>query len=210
MLRVKEVGRSMSTATARLPDVTIQTPDLYRMSVDQYEQMADLGVLDDPRVELIDGLLVRKMTKKPPHVWASDAVRSALAPLVPLGWYVREEKPVRIPEFDEPEPDLAIVRGTRDDYRTGHPGPENVGLIVEIAESSLARDRGEKLAAYGRGGVPEYWIINLVDRVVERYSQPRTGGVGYGSRLVVHPGETISVLLDGRELGQIAVAELLP
>jgi len=203
----------MSTATATLPVITIETPELYRMTVDQYERMADLGVLDDPRVELIDGLLVRKMTKKPPHVWASDAARASLDAVLPSGWYLREEKPVRIPDFDEPEPDLAVVRGTRDDYRIRHPGPENVGLIVEIAATlrvpGLARDRGEKLAAYGRGGVPEYWIINLVDRVVERYSQPRAGG-GYGSRQVVHPGESVPVLLDGREVGHIAVAELMP
>jgi Uma2 family endonuclease len=200
----------MSTTAVTTPEITIQTPELYRMTVDQYERMADLGVLDDPRVELIDGLLVRKMTKKPPHVWSSDSARTALALLLLQGWYLREEKPVRIPEFDEPEPDLAVVRGTRDDYRSRHPGPAEIGLIVEIAESSLPRDRGEKLAAYGRGGVPEYWIINLIDRVVERYSQPRVGQSGYGLREIFQPGESVPVVLDGREVGQIAVANLLP
>ncbi len=86
---------------------------------------------------------------------------------VPSGWDLREEKPVRIPDFDEPEPDLAVVSGTRDDYADHHPGPGDIGLLVEVAESSLAWDRGAKLAAFARAGVSVYWIVNLIDRQVE-------------------------------------------
>jgi Uma2 family endonuclease len=198
----------MSTTTT---DTTfsIEPHDLYRMTVDQYEQMADLGVLDDPRIELIDGLLVRKMTKKPPHVLATERVRRGLDPLLPIGWYLREEKPLRIPDFDEPEPDIAVVRGVPEDYANRHPGPDDVGLIIEAAERSLARDRGAKLTAYGRGRVPEYWIINLVERTVERYSQPTADG-GYGSRQILRPGESVPVVLEGQELGSIPVSLLLP
>jgi Uma2 family endonuclease len=77
------------------------------------------------------------------------------------------KSPVRIPDFDEPEPDLAIVKGTRDRYVERHPGPDDVGLLVEAADSSLARERGPKLAAFARSCISIYWIINLVDRQVE-------------------------------------------
>ncbi len=97
--------------------------DLYRIDVDEYESLAATGALKDPRVELVDGYLVRKMTKKPPHVFSCDAVREALALFLPAGWWLREEKPVRIPDYDEPEPDISIVRGSRDDYLDRQPGP---------------------------------------------------------------------------------------
>src|SRR3954466_2904924 len=83
---------------------------LFRMNVDQYERLVETGVLDGQPVELIDGLLVRKMGKKPPHGIAGEELRDELLPLIPQGWRLTIEAPVRIPEFDEPEPDLAIVR----------------------------------------------------------------------------------------------------
>ena len=128
--------------------------DLYRLTVDEYEQLAEAGVLKDRRVELINGLLVKKMTIKPPHVIAVDATREAIGRLLPGGWWIREEKPVRIPDFDEPEPDVSVVRGTRQDYLTRHPGPGEIEFLVEVADSSLSWDRGEKQAAYARAGVP--------------------------------------------------------
>ena len=87
--------------------------DLYRLTVDEYDRLAEAGVLKDRRVELINGWLVKKMTTKPPHVVAVDATRESLARILPPGWWLREEKPVRIPEFDEPEPDISVVRGSR-------------------------------------------------------------------------------------------------
>src|SRR5690242_9647004 len=87
-------------------------PMVYRISVDEYDRMVAAGVLDDPRVELIDGLLVRKTGKNPPHVIATIQLGRLLEGLVPPGWHVRKEDPVRIPAFNEPEPDLAIVAGS--------------------------------------------------------------------------------------------------
>ena len=123
---------------------------LYRMGVDEYERLADAGCLKDRRVELINGWLVRKMTTKPPHVVAVDATREAVAVVLPPGWWLRDEKPVRIPEFDEPEPDISVVRGSRQDYRTRHPGPGEIEFLVEVADTSLSWDRGPKLMAFAR------------------------------------------------------------
>jgi Uma2 family endonuclease len=182
--------------------------DLYRMTVDEYERLAESDVLNDRRVELIDGYLLRKMTIRPPHVWAVDAAREILERLVPGGWDVREEKPVRIPDFDEPEPDLAVVSGTRDDYANRHPGPGDVGLLIEVADSSLAQDRGLKLIAYARAGILVYWIVNLVDRQVEVYGDPRHDG--YGHCHIYRPDDQVPVVLAGAEAGRIGVADIMP
>jgi Uma2 family endonuclease len=181
--------------------------DLYRMTVDEYERLAEAEVLSDRRVELIGGYLVRKMTTKPPHAWSVDAARELLEGLIPAGWDIREEKPVRIPDFDEPEPDLAVVRGTRDDYRDRHPGPAHVGLVVEVSDSSLGWDRGAKLSAYARSGVPCYWIINLVDRQVEVYADPRPEG--YQSRENCTPGQLAQAFVGNVRIS-IAAADVLP
>lgn len=192
------------------PSATITTPELYRMTVEQYERAAELGILDDPRVELIDGLLVTKMTKRGPHTWTRDTVCEALATVAGQGWYVRVEGPVRLPEHDEPEPDVAVLRGARDDYRSRNPGAQDVVLVVEVAESSLRRDRGEKLRAYARGGIPEYWIVNLVDRVVERHSAPDPQKATYTSRQVHGPEDSVPVIIQVAEVGRIRVSEMLP
>jgi Uma2 family endonuclease len=182
--------------------------DLYRITVDEYEQLADAGVLKDRRVELINGWLVRKMTTKPTHVVAVDATREAIASLLPHGWWLREEKPVRIPDFDEPEPDVSVVRGSRQDYRSRHPGPGDVDFLIEVSDSSLSWDRGENLLAYARAGVPTYWILNLVDRQLEIYSDPKPAG--YDNRQVLGPADQGRVVIDRADVGVIAVADLLP
>ena len=92
---------------------------------------------------------------------------------------------MRIPDFDEPEPDVAIVRGTDDDYKHRRPGPDEVGLLVEVSEATLDRDRNEKLPADAKGRIPIYWIINLVARQVEVYTDP--GPDGYRSSQIFTP-----------------------
>ena len=201
----------MSTITASRPTSSpprLAAPEVYRISVDEYERMAEAGVLDDERVELIDGYLVRKMTVNPPHAYAVDVSRAHLTRLLPPGWFIREEKPVRIPQFDEPEPDLSVIRGQVQDYRDRHPGPADLALLVEVADSTLPRDRGEKWAAYGRGRIPVYWIINLVDRQVEVYTRP--GARGYRTSRIYKPGQNVPVVISGHRLGRIAVADILP
>jgi Uma2 family endonuclease len=187
-------------------------PDLYRIDVDEYETLASTGALKDPRVELVDGYLVRKMTKKPPHVFASDAVREALAPMLPKGWWLREEKPVRIPDYDEPEPNISVVRGSRKDYLRRHPGPRDLALLVEVSESSLSWDRKHKREIYRRAKVPQYWIVNLKNRVVEVSAGPkRIGRVPlFSSVRKYKEGEAVPVLIEGVEVGKIRVSDILP
>ena len=123
--------RGVAGATGIVP---FSAAELYRMNVGEYERLVSVGALDDPRIELIDGYLVRKMGKNPPHVWSVDATEIGLHLILTPGWLVRRESPVRIPDFDEPEPDIAVVRGKREDYKNRHQEPADVGLLVEVAE----------------------------------------------------------------------------
>jgi Uma2 family endonuclease len=208
----------MSTTTVTSAQVALPGPsalldagmieDLYRMTVEEYEQLAESGVLKDRRVELINGLLVKKMTIKPPHVIAVDAAREAIGRLLPAGWWIRDEKPVRIPDFDEPEPDVSVVRGSRRDYATRHPGPGDITFLAEVADSSLSWNRSEKQTAYASAGVPLYWIVNLVDRQLEVYTDPHPDG--YHDRRILGPADQAVIVIGGVEVGLVAVADLLP
>ena len=142
---------STITTTQSSPPPPLASPDVYRFTVDEYERMAE--VLDGCRVELIDGYLVRKIPKKPPHIWAAMCLVETIPSLLPPGWTWRKEDPVRIPAFDEPEPDLAVLRGSAEAYRGRIPTASDVVWLVEVAETTLARDRGQKLTAYARSGI---------------------------------------------------------
>jgi Uma2 family endonuclease len=188
--------------------VPLSLADLYRVNVHEYERMVAAGALEDERIELIDGYMVKKMPKNPPDSWSTKVLLKTLERLLSPGWTWRLEQPVRIPAYNEPEPDIAIVRGSDDDYKHRTPAPVDVGLLVEVSESNLDRDQGEKLSAYATGNIPVYWIVNLVDSQVEVYTGPCPEG--YRSRQVFNPGQTVPVVIDGIEVGRIAVADILP
>ena len=205
----------MSTATENPPTISpagaawVPSP-LYRMSVEQYEAIAAAGVLGKrDRVHLINGYLVAKMTQNPPHTIADICCGDELDRILPDGWHVRPAKPIRLPDqASEPEPDRCVVRGTNRNYEDRHPGPADIAMVVEVADSSLAQDRKLATEVYGPAGIPIYWIVNLLHRQVEVYSDP--GPEGYRSHKVVAEGESVAVMIDGQELGRIAVADLLP
>jgi Uma2 family endonuclease len=109
----------------------------------------------------------------------------------------------------QPEPDLAVARGQARDYLDRHPGPADVPLVIEVADSSLARDRGLKARVYARAGIPNYWIVNLVDRHVEVYSEP-TDQATYARIETIGPDGAIRLVIDDAEVGPIAARDLLP
>jgi Uma2 family endonuclease len=181
------------------------TETLYRLTVAEYEQIA--GFLNDDRLELIDGYLVKKMGKNPPHVVACARSLAILTRVAPSGWHARPAEPVRIAGRTEPEPDVALARGVIEDYESRHPEPGDIALVVEVADTSLAKDRRRR-RTYGPAGIPVYWIINLASRRVEVYTNPTPDG--YASRIDYAPGEFIPLVIDGKTVGQVAVAEILP
>jgi Uma2 family endonuclease len=163
----------------------------------QYDQLVDLGVLEGESVELIQGQLVVGEPQSSYHASAIGAAGDSLKGVLPPGWVVRVQMPVALDDESEPEPDLALVPGAWADYRADH--PSRPALVVEVAESSLAFDRGDKGSLYARGGVRDYWIVNLVDRLLEVYRDPwpdSTAPYGWRYRTVerLAPGATVSPL----------------
>jgi Uma2 family endonuclease len=182
---------------------------LYRLSVEQYEATVASGAFTPvERLHLLNGYLVAKGTQNDPHCTADDLCGAALVRVFPSGWYVRASKPVRLPaRASMPEPDRCVMRGAIRDYTRRSPGPADIGLIVEVSDSSLSQDR--KLAeVYGGSGIPIDWIINLFDRQVEVYTLPYDDG--YHSRQDITPGDEVPVVIDGVEVGRIPVNDLLP
>jgi Uma2 family endonuclease len=179
-----------------------------RITVDEYERIIASGSLNEPkRVELIDGYMVTKMAKSAEHGFTIKEVVKGLEGRLPTGWTWRKEEPVRIPAYDEPEPDISIVRGSDADYRHRIPVAGEVGLLVEVSATNVGADR-QQGNLYGRSGIPVYWIVNLIDRQVEVYTDP--GPAGYTSRKDFPSGQQVPVVLDGLSCGQIAVDDILP
>ena len=178
----------------------------------EYERLVDRAVFQPgDRVELVGGQLVVREPQGSPHAVAVGLVEDALRPAFRSGWVVRVQMPVALDDDSEPEPDVAVCPGTPRDYLAGH--PSQPVLLVEVAEASLAFDREHKGSLYARAHVPDYWIVNLVDRVLEVHRDPTpSAGAPYGCRfstlLRLGAGDSISPLAAPH--ARIAVADLLP
>lgn len=185
---------------------------IWRLSVEQYHEMIRAGILtDDDPVELLEGWLVVKMPKNPPHRLATQLTRAALERLLPAGWFVDAQEPITT-ETSEPEPDVMLVRGDPRQYGDRHPGAQDLALVVEVAETSLTRDRGMKKRLYARTKIPVYWIVNLVDGWIEVYTDP-TGPAAepdYRQHRDYGPADELPVVIEGKEVGRLAVRDLLP
>lgn len=183
---------------------------LSRLTVARYDRMIEDGaIVDFEDVELIEGLLVTKMGRNRPHVQAGKMGLAALLRIVPTGWHVAKEDPIVASDWSKPEPDLALVRGRVADYATRDVTAGDLGLVVEIAASSLSVDRDVMGRLYAFGGVPVYWIVNLVDGLVEVYTDPDPVQ-GYRSRVDFSRGASIPVVVDGRDVGRVSVDEMMP
>ena len=179
------------------------------ITVAEYDRMIEDGTIgeDDP-VELIEGVVVPKMPRKPPHRVSTRKTAKALERMVPPGWYVQVQETIVIEPENKPEPDVAVVPAELEYDATRDPLAVECYLVVEVAESSLEYDRTKKLALYATAGIPVYWIVNLIDRVVEVYSSPIAGA--YPARKVLGETGSVDLVIDGQVVGTIAVADLLP
>jgi Uma2 family endonuclease len=185
---------------------------ILRLRVEQYHAMIQAGILtDDDFVELLEGWLVFKMPKNPPHRVATRLVRTALESILPPGWYVDSQEPITLSN-SEPEPDIVVVRGDTRQYLDRHPGAEDIAMVIEVSDRTLQRDRTVKKRIYARAGIAIYWIVNLVEGLIEMYSQPIVDveQPDYSQRLDFGRSAVVPVIIEGVEICAIDVNYLLP
>ncbi len=190
---------------------------LYRIPLEVYLETAEIGLLGPPdKVEMLDGVLVKQMTKGHPHYTATMLVVEALKAIISKGWIVRPEGPVALSSGPKgrpsvPEPDVTVARGAWRDYSSRNPTPEDTALVVEVADSSLRKDR-KGLARYSWTNIPVVWIVNLNEQTVEVYSRPTGPGEfsKYQEMTTYGPDDEIPAVIDGHEVGKVAVKDFLP
>jgi Uma2 family endonuclease len=180
-------------------------PTRRRIDVASYYRMAEAGILAaDDHVELIDGEIIDMSPIGSAHAGIVDRLARAFASPFAAGIvHLGVQRPLRLGAHDEPQPDLVLLRPRADDYRTAHPGPEDVLLVIEVAASSLHFDRTTKLPLYARHAIPEVWIVDLVAAAIEVYREPRQGAYAleeWRDRGAVQPGLVPSVSVTAETL----------
>jgi len=187
-------------------------PRIRRWTRVEYDRLIDHGVFQPgERLELLAGQLVVREPQGDPHTLAVELADEALRGAFGPGWRVRIQLPVALDEESEPEPDVSVTPGRARDRRNAK--PSRLALVVEIADSSLALDREYKGSLYARARIPDYWIVNLVDRVLEVYRDPGPDAAAryawaYGSIQTIRPGEQVSPV--AAPSARISIADLLP
>lgn len=182
-----------------------------RFTVDEYHRLIDIGLLTDAdRCELINGYIIERPPINPPHATVVRKLMVQLLKLVGFDVVLRVQLSITLPD-GEPVPDFVLAAGTDDDYTARHPRPIDCHLVVEVSDSSLGFDTGEKLAAYAAAKVSVYWVVNIPGRRVEVYTNPRGGKAPtYRTRTDYAPGQDVPVVVAGKTLGSLPVSELLP
>jgi Uma2 family endonuclease len=201
----------MTPQTSPLP-LQGQIAGFRRFTVAEYHRLIAGGHLteDDP-LELIEGYLVHKMPHNPSHDGTIELIQQVLSPVLPTGWRLRIQSAITLSD-SEPEPDIAVVRGDIRAFLVRHPEPKDIGLLIEVANSSLDADRLDKVRIYARSNVVCYWILNLVDRQVEVFtaSSGPVPSPTYGSKQVYGVGASVPLVLDGKTVATIPVSNILP
>lgn len=178
----------------------------------EYERLVERGFFrPDERLELLEGQLVVREPQHSPHATAVGLVLDALQRAFRHGFHVRVQTPIALGDDSEPEPDLAVVAGPRRRYRDAH--PSEPALVVEVADSKLMLDRRRKGGLYARSGIADYWILNLIDSVLEVYREPVRApslrrGWKYRSVRLLRASGVISPLAAPR--AKVRVRDLLP
>lgn len=199
----------MSTVIEREPQVTAQDEippfPVRRWTLEEYQRLRDSGMFDEERVELIEGWIVPKMTKNPLHDSTIMVLDDMLRPELPASMWLRVQSAVTVGR-SEPEPDLTIVRKVAHKYRHNHPGEGDIEMVIEVADSSLPKDR-RKSTTYAEAGIPIYWIVNFPERQLEVFEGPLRDASRYASSRIFGTGTSIAVRLEDRNF-EIAVDDI--
>jgi Uma2 family endonuclease len=163
----------------------------HRFTAEEYHRMAETGLLKpDARVELLDGEIIDMSPIGPPHSGATNRLNHWFTERAKGRWIVAVQNPVRLDDYSEPQPDLMLLKPVPDFYGSRHPRPNDVLLLIEVADTSLDVDREKKLPAHARARISEVWIVNVPDKTIEVYREPKLGG--YQSVTVIRAGEKAS------------------
>ena len=187
-------------------------PIPWRLTIERYDRMTELGWFNDQRVELIEGKIIQMPPQLEPHFAALNLAGAAARRAFGDGFYVRLQGPLLQGKLSKPEPDVAVVPGTERDY-VAKGTPVDALLIIEVSDATLRYDRGRKASLYARHGIADYWILNLVDRQLEVHRKPIRDPAyryqyRYASIQILKPGDSVSALAAPNS--KITVAELLP
>jgi Uma2 family endonuclease len=166
----------------------MKSPARHRFTVEEYYRMAETGVLArGARVELLDGVIHDMSPIGLLHAGIVNRLDRLFNASAKGRWLVWGQSPARLSSYWEPEPDLQLLKPSPDDYLKHPAAPDDVLLLIEVADSSLASDRKHKLPVYARFGIVEVWIVNLPDRAIEVYREPHP--TAYGSKTILHSGD---------------------
>ncbi|MFT4667933.1 MAG: Uma2 family endonuclease [Gammaproteobacteria bacterium] len=155
--------------------MTLQS-DQFKFTVEDYHKMAEVGIIKDTdRVELINGKIIPMSPIKSLHAGTVDDLVAYFNSKLYGQFSVRGQNPITLDNHSEPEPDIVIAQYRKDAYRSNHPRPNEICVLIEVSDSTLKKDREEKVPLYASASIPEYWIINLVDKQIEIHRQPKNG-----------------------------------
>ena len=202
--------------TLLLQEVKDAPAEIVRLTVEQYHQMLKAGILQDGEpIELLDGLLVPKvrgelLTISPHHRYVVSLLQELDPQLARFGCHILLQGPITIEPDQEPEPDGLIARGSKSDYLERHPGPADVPCVIEVADSSLQKDRTIKQRIYAGAGIAQYVILNLVDCQVEVYEKPKPADGRYGLVRILGKDEAVRFLVTEGGRLEVPVTQLLP
>ena len=201
----------MSTPTTQTPTPLLSVAGFKRFTPEEYHKLADAGIImEGEPFELLEGYLVEKPVRKSPHEDALRRLTGRLPRRLPADRFLQIQGAVALGE-SEPEPDGAILRGDETVCDGRLPTPADICLVAEVSDSSLAFDRRDKGRIYARAGIPVYWIINVVDRQIEVYSDPQpTAPPAYATHTNYPAGQDVPIVLDGQAVASIPAADLLP
>lgn len=190
----------------------LASPSRHRITVDALYRMAEAGILRaDERVELIDGEIIDMSPIGCLHATLVARLAMLFAREADRGLTVWSQSPLRLDDLNEPEPDISILRPRADSYATAHPGPADVLLVIEVADTSLAYDLATKVPLYARHGVPEAWVIEALTRRVHVFREPAP--TGYGRTTIVAPTDRLAcecVMTPSGSPVEVVPAALLP
>ena len=161
----------------------------YRFTVDEFARMGEAGIFTEDRVELIDGEILEMTPVSALHAGVVSWLNELLVTRLAGKAYVSVQNPIRLANNTEPQPDLVVARRRKSFYTDRHPEPDDIHLVIEVAESSLRYDKLEKVPRYGRAGIPEAWLVDLEAGEIGIYTEP--GPDGYASRQVRHAGDDV-------------------